>query len=154
MKVRYLGSYVVQTATSHSSPSLLLLKLTSLNLLTKFDMSSIFSDLWICLSRSHNFRYLGRINNMKLTIATLVIGSAAAFSTSSFSGSALKASANDATMKMEATGMGVNGFGRIGRLGKLTSAIEIVVVQVCSLKTMPVEPDANIALPFPPALVQ
>jgi len=35
----------------------------------------------------------------------------------SFSGSALKASAsNDATMTMKATGMGVNGFGRIGRL--------------------------------------
>ena len=34
-----------------------------------------------------------------------------------FSGSALKTSAsNDATMKMAATGMGINGFGRIGRL--------------------------------------
>lgn len=55
---------------------------------------------------------------MKFTVATLFIGSAAAYSTSSFSGSALKASANGAAMKMDATGMGVNGFGRIGRLGK------------------------------------
>jgi len=55
---------------------------------------------------------------MKLSIAALVatIGSAAAFSSSSFSGSALKAGAsNDASMTM-ATGMGINGFGRIGRL--------------------------------------
>jgi glyceraldehyde 3-phosphate dehydrogenase len=54
---------------------------------------------------------------MKLSIAALVatIGSAAAYSSSSFSGSALKASSNGASMQM-ATGMGVNGFGRIGRL--------------------------------------
>ena len=55
---------------------------------------------------------------MKLSTATLlaVIGSASAFSGSSFSGSSLKASvSNDASMTM-ATGMGVNGFGRIGRL--------------------------------------
>jgi glyceraldehyde 3-phosphate dehydrogenase len=55
---------------------------------------------------------------MKFTVAVVALsaGSAAAFSGSSFSGSALKASAsNDATMTM-ATGMGVNGFGRIGRL--------------------------------------
>jgi glyceraldehyde 3-phosphate dehydrogenase len=55
---------------------------------------------------------------MKLSAAVLVaaIGSATAFSGSSFSGSALKASAsNDASMTMS-TGMGVNGFGRIGRL--------------------------------------
>jgi glyceraldehyde 3-phosphate dehydrogenase len=55
---------------------------------------------------------------MKLSVAALALtaGSAAAFSGSSFSGTALKASAsNDATMTM-VTGMGVNGFGRIGRL--------------------------------------
>jgi len=55
---------------------------------------------------------------MKFTAAALIatLGSAAAYSTSSFSGSALKASAsNGASMNM-ATGMGVNGFGRIGRL--------------------------------------
>jgi len=55
---------------------------------------------------------------MKFTAAALVatIGSAAAFSASSFSGSALKSSvSNDASMTMT-TGMGVNGFGRIGRL--------------------------------------
>lgn len=55
---------------------------------------------------------------MKLSIAALCLGSAAAFSASSFSGTALKASANDAAVTME-TGMGINGFGRIGRLGKL-----------------------------------
>jgi len=44
------------------------------------------------------------------------IGSAAAFSGSSFSGLSLKASSNDSSMTMAATGMGVNGFGRIGRL--------------------------------------
>jgi hypothetical protein len=54
---------------------------------------------------------------MKLSIAALFIGSAAGFSASSFSGSALKATGNDSTMLM-ATGMGVNGFGRIGRLGR------------------------------------
>jgi glyceraldehyde 3-phosphate dehydrogenase len=52
---------------------------------------------------------------MKLILALATIGSAAAYSTSSFSGSALKASSNGASMSM-ATGMGVNGFGRIGRL--------------------------------------
>merc|ERR1712194_230607 len=41
---------------------------------------------------------------------------AAAFSGSSFSGLSLKASSNDSSMTMAATGMGVNGFGRIGRL--------------------------------------
>jgi len=52
---------------------------------------------------------------MKFFLALATIGSAAAFSGSSFSGSALKASSNGASMEM-ATGMGVNGFGRIGRL--------------------------------------
>jgi len=55
---------------------------------------------------------------MKLSFAALfaTFGCAAAYSPSSFSGSALKASvSNDSNMKM-ATGMGVNGFGRIGRL--------------------------------------
>lgn len=55
---------------------------------------------------------------MKLSVVALAasLGYAAAYSPSAFSGSALKASvSNDATMKM-ATGMGVNGFGRIGRL--------------------------------------
>jgi len=43
-------------------------------------------------------------------------GSVAAWSPSSFTGSSLKATpSSDATMTM-ATGMGVNGFGRIGRL--------------------------------------
>jgi len=43
-------------------------------------------------------------------------GATAAFSLSSFTGSAMKASvSNDSSLKM-ATGMGVNGFGRIGRL--------------------------------------
>jgi len=57
---------------------------------------------------------------MKLSIAALVIGSAAGFTApSSFTGSAVKASTNDATTLM-AYGMGVNGFGRIGRLGKLS----------------------------------
>jgi glyceraldehyde 3-phosphate dehydrogenase len=54
---------------------------------------------------------------MKLSVAALVatIGSTSAFS-GSFSGSALKAGvSSDATMTMT-TGMGVNGFGRIGRL--------------------------------------
>lgn len=45
-----------------------------------------------------------------------LVGSASAFSGSSFSGTSLKASANGSSMSMEATGMGVNGFGRIGRL--------------------------------------
>ncbi|EEC46192.1 glyceraldehyde-3-phosphate dehydrogenase precursor [Phaeodactylum tricornutum CCAP 1055/1] len=55
---------------------------------------------------------------MKFSAATFaaLVGSAAAYSSSSFTGSALKSSAsNDASMSM-ATGMGVNGFGRIGRL--------------------------------------
>jgi len=55
---------------------------------------------------------------MKLSIAAFVasLGCATAYSPSSFSGSALKASvSNDSNMQM-ATGMGVNGFGRIGRL--------------------------------------
>jgi len=54
---------------------------------------------------------------MKLSVAALVatVGSTSAFS-GSFSGSALKAGvSSDATMTMT-TGMGVNGFGRIGRL--------------------------------------
>jgi len=52
---------------------------------------------------------------MKISaIAVLAtIGSAAAYST--FSGSALKASSNGSSLQM-ATGMGINGFGRIGRL--------------------------------------
>jgi len=55
---------------------------------------------------------------MKLSIAAFVAaaGSAAAFSPSAFSGSALKATPKyDSSLKMT-TGMGVNGFGRIGRL--------------------------------------
>jgi len=52
---------------------------------------------------------------MKFTIASLLVGSAAAYAPSSFSGSALSATSNGAAMNM-ATGMGVNGFGRIGRL--------------------------------------
>jgi len=55
---------------------------------------------------------------MKLSFAAFVasLGCATAYSPTSFSGSALKASvSNDSTMQM-ATGMGVNGFGRIGRL--------------------------------------
>jgi len=55
---------------------------------------------------------------MKFSAVALLasIGSAAAFSGSSFSGTTLKASSNDSSMTMAATGMGVNGFGRIGRL--------------------------------------
>jgi len=55
---------------------------------------------------------------MKLSIVAFIasLGCATAYSPSSFSGSALKASvSNDSNMQM-ATGMGVNGFGRIGRL--------------------------------------
>jgi len=52
---------------------------------------------------------------MKLSIAALLVGSAAAYAPSSFSGTSLKASSNGASMSMS-TGMGVNGFGRIGRL--------------------------------------
>merc|ERR1719210_781324 len=53
---------------------------------------------------------------MKFSAVALLscVGSAAAFSGSSFSGTALKAT-TDASMTMS-TGMGVNGFGRIGRL--------------------------------------
>jgi len=53
---------------------------------------------------------------MKLSVAFLAtITSAAAFSTSSFSGSSLKDSSNGSSLKM-VTGTGINGFGRIGRL--------------------------------------
>jgi len=54
---------------------------------------------------------------MKFSAAAILAlsGSAAAFSGSSFSGTALKGASNDASMAM-VTGMGVNGFGRIGRL--------------------------------------
>jgi glyceraldehyde 3-phosphate dehydrogenase len=54
---------------------------------------------------------------MKLSVAALVatIGSAAAFSSTSFTGSTMKAASNGSSLQM-ATGMGVNGFGRIGRL--------------------------------------
>jgi len=54
---------------------------------------------------------------MKFTLALVAtIGSAAAWSPSVFSGSALKAAPRaDSSLKMS-TGMGVNGFGRIGRL--------------------------------------
>jgi len=53
---------------------------------------------------------------MKLSLACLAtIGSAAAFSTSSFSGSALRASSNGSALSMS-VGTGINGFGRIGRL--------------------------------------
>jgi len=54
---------------------------------------------------------------MKLSIAFVAttIGSAAAFSASSFSGSSLRASSNGSALHMS-TGMGINGFGRIGRL--------------------------------------
>jgi len=54
---------------------------------------------------------------MKFSAAVVLasVGYTNAFSGSSFSGSSLRAASNDATMLM-ATGMGVNGFGRIGRL--------------------------------------
>jgi len=54
---------------------------------------------------------------MKLSTLALAatFSTASAFSGSSFSGSALKASSNGSALNM-ATGMGVNGFGRIGRL--------------------------------------
>jgi glyceraldehyde 3-phosphate dehydrogenase len=54
---------------------------------------------------------------MKFSAATIVAfaASASAFSGSSFSGTALKGASNDASMSMS-VGMGVNGFGRIGRL--------------------------------------
>jgi len=55
---------------------------------------------------------------MKFSTLALIasVGSVSAFSGSSFSGTSLKAaSSNDSSLSM-ATGMGVNGFGRIGRL--------------------------------------
>merc|ERR1711865_1067128 len=54
---------------------------------------------------------------MGSTLALIAsVGSVSAFSGSSFSGTSLKAaSSNDSSLSM-ATGMGVNGFGRIGRL--------------------------------------
>merc|ERR1719498_1432162 len=53
---------------------------------------------------------------MKFSAVALLasVGSASAFS-GSFSGTSLNAVFNDASMTMS-TGMGVNGFGRIGRL--------------------------------------
>eukprot|EP00535_Pseudo-nitzschia_heimii_P003864 CAMPEP_0197177570 /NCGR_PEP_ID=MMETSP1423-20130617/3109_1 /TAXON_ID=476441 /ORGANISM="Pseudo-nitzschia heimii, Strain UNC1101" /LENGTH=379 /DNA_ID=CAMNT_0042627131 /DNA_START=77 /DNA_END=1216 /DNA_ORIENTATION=- len=55
---------------------------------------------------------------MKFSAAVLLatVTSVGAFSGSSFSGLSLKAASNDSSMTMAATGMGVNGFGRIGRL--------------------------------------
>jgi len=55
---------------------------------------------------------------MKFSAVAIIasIGSVSAFSGSSFSGLSLKAATNDSTMTMAAVGMGVNGFGRIGRL--------------------------------------
>mmetsp|Transcript_17535 Transcript_17535/g.26849 ORF Transcript_17535/g.26849 Transcript_17535/m.26849 type:complete len:380 (-) Transcript_17535:65-1204(-) len=55
---------------------------------------------------------------MKLSLAVIAVatGSAAAYAPSSFSGSALKATASNAGSMKMVTGMGVNGFGRIGRL--------------------------------------
>jgi len=54
---------------------------------------------------------------MKLSLALIAtIGSAAAWSPSAFSGSALKATPRSESSLKMATGMGVNGFGRIGRL--------------------------------------
>merc|ERR1712071_622349 len=53
---------------------------------------------------------------MKLVLSLVTLGSAAAWSTSGFSGSALKATPRaESSLKM-AVGCGVNGFGRIGRL--------------------------------------
>jgi len=54
---------------------------------------------------------------MKFTACAFVavLGSAAAFTGSSFNGAQMKSVSNDATVLM-ATGMGINGFGRIGRL--------------------------------------
>jgi glyceraldehyde 3-phosphate dehydrogenase len=55
---------------------------------------------------------------MKFSAAAFlaVVGTTSAFTGSSFSGTSLKSSAaNDSALKME-VGMGVNGFGRIGRL--------------------------------------
>merc|ERR1719221_1903167 len=58
------------------------------------------------------------IIKMKFTAAVILatVSSVSAFSGSSFSGLSLKAASNDSSMTMAATGMGVNGFGRIGRL--------------------------------------
>jgi len=56
---------------------------------------------------------------MNFSVAALIatLGSAAAWSTpSAFSGSALKASTQSSASMTMSTGMGVNGFGRIGRL--------------------------------------
>merc|ERR1711906_93428 len=56
---------------------------------------------------------MGKFSTLALIAS---VGSVSAFSGSSFSGTSLKAaSSNDSSMTM-ATGMGVNGFGRIGRL--------------------------------------
>ena len=55
---------------------------------------------------------------MKFSAVALLasVGSVAAFSRNSFSGTSLKAAtSNDASMTMS-VGTGVNGFGRIGRL--------------------------------------
>jgi len=51
---------------------------------------------------------------MKLSIAASILASASAFST--FNGKSMSVTRGTSSMKMEATGMGVNGFGRIGRL--------------------------------------
>eukprot|EP00549_Striatella_unipunctata_P026348 CAMPEP_0118706472 /NCGR_PEP_ID=MMETSP0800-20121206/20578_1 /TAXON_ID=210618 ORGANISM="Striatella unipunctata, Strain CCMP2910" /NCGR_SAMPLE_ID=MMETSP0800 /ASSEMBLY_ACC=CAM_ASM_000638 /LENGTH=50 /DNA_ID=CAMNT_0006609013 /DNA_START=53 /DNA_END=201 /DNA_ORIENTATION=+ len=50
---------------------------------------------------------------MKLSLAVIAVatGSAAAYAPSSFSGSALKATASNAGSMKMVTGMGVNGFG-------------------------------------------
>jgi glyceraldehyde 3-phosphate dehydrogenase len=53
---------------------------------------------------------------MKLSLALAFVATASAFSPSSFSGASVKnARTNDVSMQM-ATGTGINGFGRIGRL--------------------------------------
>merc|ERR1712032_512980 len=56
---------------------------------------------------------MGTEVKMKFSAIAIV---ASVGSGSSFSGTSLKAASNDASMTMAATGMGVNGFGRIGRL--------------------------------------
>jgi glyceraldehyde 3-phosphate dehydrogenase len=53
---------------------------------------------------------------MNLVLALVTIGSAAAWSPSAFSGSALKATPRSETCLKMAMGAGINGFGRIGRL--------------------------------------
>uniref|UniRef100_A0A6U1NLK2 Glyceraldehyde-3-phosphate dehydrogenase n=1 Tax=Cyclophora tenuis TaxID=216820 RepID=A0A6U1NLK2_CYCTE len=53
---------------------------------------------------------------MKLAVAAILATSATAFTASSFNGAGLRSASNGVAMKMEATGMGINGFGRIGRL--------------------------------------